>query len=85
LILLGNSFMICLHTNTEDTEMNIAIENADEIQPHLMRRTCGGWLAVAPRTALFRIGVTALTEKDVIEKFRFEYGRWVELFKLENT
>jgi hypothetical protein len=63
--------------------MNTAIENAAEIQPHLMRRTCGGWLAVAPSAALFQIGVTALTENEAREKFRFEYGRWVELFKKE--
>ena len=60
--------------------MNVAIENAGEIQPHLMRRTCGGWLAVAPSTALFRIGVTAITENEAIERFRFEYSKWVELF-----
>lgn len=60
--------------------MNVAIENIDKIQPYLMRRTCGGWLAVAPSTALFHIGVTALTEKEAIEKFRFEYSQWVGLF-----
>lgn len=61
--------------------MNVVIENATEIQPHLLRRTSGGWLAVAPSTALFRVGVTALTENEAVEKFRFEYGKWVELFK----
>ena len=65
--------------------MNVVIENVDEIQPHLMRRTCGGWLAVAPTTALFQIGVTALTEREAIETFRFEYSRWIALFKSKNT
>lgn len=65
--------------------MNVAIENAAEIQPYLMRRTCGGWLAVAPSSALFQIGVTAMTEKEAVEQFRFEYSRWVELLKSENT
>jgi hypothetical protein len=38
---------------------------ADEIegvQPNLIRRTCGGWLAVSPSSADFSVGVTAPTE-----------------------
>jgi hypothetical protein len=49
------------------------------VTPNLIRRTGGGWLAVAPSGALFSIGVTASTESEAREKFRFEYNRWVEI------
>jgi hypothetical protein len=63
--------------------MNVATENVDEIKPHLIRRTCGGWLAISPRTALFRVGVTAPTENEALERFRFEYSQWIKLFASE--
>jgi hypothetical protein len=64
--------------------MNSILEkNAAEIQPHVMRRVCGEWLAVAPSTAFLKIGVTAQTEKEAIEQFHLEYSKWVALFKPE--
>jgi hypothetical protein len=65
--------------------MNVAIENANEIRPDLVRRTCGGWLAIAPSTAKISIGVTASTEDEAIEKFRFVYSRWIEILSAEST
>lgn len=50
-----------------------------EIRPDIMRRSCGGWLAVAPNWALFAIGVTAATEELAREKFRSVFTRWVEI------
>jgi hypothetical protein len=51
------------------------------IRPDLVRRTMGGWLAIAPSGALFRIGVTALTEEEARDKFCSVYNRWIEISK----
>lgn len=53
------------------------------ITPNLVRRTGGGWLAVAPKDATFGIGVTAPTEAEAREKFGSVYSRWIELFSLK--
>jgi hypothetical protein len=47
--------------------------------PNLVRRTGGGWLAVAPSDSLFSIAVTASTELEAKEKFCFVYNRWIEI------
>lgn len=65
--------------------MNATIREATQIDPQIVQRECGGWLAFAPRTALFRVGVTAETEAEVREKFRTVYGRWIEILNRENT
>jgi hypothetical protein len=51
----------------------------DQVQPNLIRRTGGGWLAVSPAGSRFSLGVTGLTEEEVREKFRFTYCRWLEI------
>jgi hypothetical protein len=60
-------------------------ESDDVIRPDLLRRTSGGWLAVAPKSAKFAIGVTAMTPEEAEEKFRSAYGRLVSLLEPENT
>ncbi len=47
--------------------------------PNLVRRTGGGWLAIAPPSALFSIAVTASTEDEAKEKFCSVYNRWIEI------
>jgi hypothetical protein len=59
--------------------LNFPVENGCEIHPDLVRRACGGWLAVAPRRALVSLGVTAETQEDASEKFCFVYNRWIEI------
>jgi len=54
-----------------------------EVSPYLMRRTGGGWLAVAPPGALVSVGVTASTEEEVKEKFKSVFNRWLELLEKE--
>lgn len=49
------------------------------VMPNLVRRTGGGWLAVAPSGALFAIAVTASTESEAKEKFCSVYNRWIEI------
>lgn len=49
------------------------------LNPDLVRRTGGGWLAIAPSGALFSIAVTASTESEAKEKFCSVYNRWIEI------
>lgn len=51
----------------------------DIVQPHLIRRTGGGWLAVSPKHARFLIGVTGTTEDEARDKFNVAYMQWIEL------
>lgn len=50
----------------------------DTPEPTITPRACGGFLAVAPKNAAFRIGVTATTEALVREKFSARYAKWRE-------
>lgn len=49
------------------------------VHPDLVRRTGGGWLAIAPSGATFSIGVTAPTEEEAREKFKSVLARWFEI------
>jgi hypothetical protein len=49
------------------------------VTPDLVRRTGGGWLAIAPSGSLFSIAVTASTESEAREKFCSVYNRWIEI------
>ncbi len=52
----------------------------DTPEPEVIARACGGFLAVSPKNAAFRIGVTAATEALVREKFCARYAKWREDF-----
>ena len=55
------------------------------IRPDLIRRTGGGWLAVAPKGAKLPIGVTALTAEEAQHRFCSAYQQWLSLLELEMT
>jgi hypothetical protein len=59
--------------------MNQAANKSVDICPDLVRRTGGGWLAIAPKGARFAIAVTASSSEEAQEKFCFEFNRWVEI------
>lgn len=61
--------------------MNVSVDREVEIRPNLIRRTGGGWLAVAPTGAVFSLGVTAATEEEARAKFRSVYSRWIEILE----
>lgn len=63
--------------------MNKGAETASAVRPDLIRRTGGGWLAVAPKDAIFSIGVTASTDDEALEKFSFVFARWVEILAMK--
>lgn len=50
-----------------------------ESEPKIVRRQCGGWLAVSPPSTTLRIGVTADTEEEVRAQFRRARDRWAEI------
>jgi len=52
-----------------------------DISPVLVHRSCGGWLAVAPKGAFLSIAVTAPTEDDARNEFRTELAKWVRILQ----
>lgn len=52
-----------------------------QVEPDVIERACGGWLAIAPRAIGFSIGVTAPTEVEARAKFGFVLVRWLELVR----
>jgi hypothetical protein len=53
----------------------------ESIQPLIMRRECGGWLATSPADAAIRLGVTAGTEAEARKKFTQSLARWIEILE----
>jgi hypothetical protein len=61
--------------------MHEADDDAD--RPDVVRRTCGGFLAIAPTGSRFSIAVTAPTAEEAREKFRVTFNRWAEIRALK--
>ena len=55
------------------------VEIEDSIKVDMIRRTCGGWLAVSAPGSRFLIGVTGPTEEETKERFRAAYREWMKL------
>jgi hypothetical protein len=65
-------------SGTEEIKMNGQYDYLRHMTPELTARECGGWLAVAPKDAAIRIGVTGSTEKEARENFALSLDRWIE-------
>lgn len=50
-----------------------------DTKPNLIRRSCGGWLAVSPDSEPIKIGVTAPSREEVVRRFQSSLARWREL------
>jgi hypothetical protein len=50
----------------------------DKIEPKILPRECGGWLAITPRWSPIRIGVTGATEAAARDRFRAALAKWAE-------
>jgi hypothetical protein len=59
--------------------MDTDSERIAAINPDLIHRTCGGWLAVSPRGTGLSLGVTAPSKEKAREKFRYVLARWLEI------
>jgi hypothetical protein len=53
--------------------------NCPEATPRLIRRACGGWLAVAPLGAALQIGLIGGSEAEAEEQFHATWRRCNEL------
>lgn len=51
------------------------------MQPTLVRREAGGWLALSPVGAQIQIGVEGRTKKDAERRFRRVAFRWADLWE----
>ena len=47
-----------------------------EVLPNLIKRRCGGWLAISPRNEGLKIGVLDETREKACEKYRASLLRW---------
>jgi hypothetical protein len=85
LIVLMKKHVVSQAIFTGEEKMNATLREATKIEPQVAQRRCGSWLAFAPRTALFRIGVTAKTKIDAKDEFRTVYSQWIEILNSEKT
>lgn len=49
---------------------------SERIEPQVIERTCGGWLAISPRWCPVRIGAAGSTEEEARQKFAQLLERW---------
>ncbi len=49
------------------------------VEPKMIERKCGGWLAVTPRGCPLSIGVTADTSADARREFDAALDRWSKI------
>lgn len=49
--------------------------------PVIVERDCGGYLAVSPRWARIKIGVTAPFREAAKDLFAIRYAEWLEILK----
>lgn len=55
--------------------------NLDHVVPTLIRRECGGWMAISSKECALKIGVIGKTEADARSKFGDYFARWIETIK----
>ncbi len=53
-------------------------------EPVLIERQCGGWMAISPRLALIKIGVTAPDERTAKDLYEITYAKWLETLSRES-
>ena len=53
--------------------------NMQIMQPRILERFCGGWLAVSPTNATLRIGVTASSKEGALKAFSLAAKRWADI------
>lgn len=53
----------------------------DCIVPRMIRRKCGGWIALSSRDCWLKIGVVGKTESEARSKFQSSFSEWIETLK----
>lgn len=51
----------------------------DSVEPLIVARQCGGYLAISPKHARFKIGVTAKSAEEAATLFSDTYREWEAL------
>ena len=57
----------------------------DAVEPRIIERECGGWLATSPKGALIRLGETGATKDDAVERFRLAWRQWRETLEASDS
>lgn len=55
-----------------------------QIVPQIIKRQCGGWIAVSGKDASLKIGVTASTEEEARAAFHQAMLEWEEILNAED-
>lgn len=58
--------------------MNQTYEYLRHMEPELVSRECGGWIAIAPKGAAIRIAVTAFSEGEARAEFTKSLECWIK-------
>lgn len=48
------------------------------VKPRVVKRECGGWLAVSPQDAPMHLGETGATQEEAVRRFQLAWKRWSE-------
>lgn len=51
------------------------------VEPRMIKRECGGWLAVSPRGCSLKIGVTGETEQGTRDQFAASFARTMQILE----
>jgi len=58
--------------------MNQQYEYLRHMEPEVVSRECGGWMAKAPKDAAIRITVTAVSEAEARKQFAQSLACWIQ-------
>lgn len=50
-----------------------------DVEPKLVKRQCGGWLATSPDNERIKIGVTAHSMQGAVFQYKLALSRWRSL------
>ena len=64
--------------------MNPTYEYLRHMEPELVSRECGGWIAIAPKGAAIRIAVTAISETEARKEFAQSLDCWIRNLSAED-
>lgn len=71
-------------TGTTEKNMNSQYEYLRHMEPELISRECGGWIAIAPKGAAIRIAVTAVSETEARREFALSLECWIQNLSAED-
>ena len=64
--------------------MNLEENLIKQIEPDLLERHCGGWLAKSPGNCPIKIGITGHTKEDAKARYQLSIRKWVDTLYSNN-